>query len=119
MSAVRIDFIGKRCIEQGASFSRTYKIEINGTPADLSYDTKESSIRASVDANQVLVDFLVTISGLEGQYTLSLTPEQTASLNADEEAVYDVKWTRASEGSVIRLQQGLVEISGAVTRVEV
>lgn len=104
-------------IEQGATWSYSWPIDVEGSPVDLSGWTARGQIRSTVESPDVLHEWtsdddtaLLTGSAV----TLQLTPADTSAWTWSD-GVYDVELTDPA-GRVARVAQGAVLISREVTR---
>lgn len=107
-------------VEQGATFKRTFAWNNHdGSPVSITGCSARMQIREKVDSSTALI----TIStGSEGGISMvepnlievEITPTQTSSLKF-EKGSYDLKLTQP-DGTVVRLIEGRVNLSLAVTR---
>ena len=109
-------------IEQGATFTRTFKYkDAEGTAIDLSNHEIRMDIRTSIDAESTLLELVETTSGTgfnvdetnKNEFTLTITATDTSNLTFDT-AVYDIEIENG--GLVTRLLQGKIKLSKEVTR---
>lgn len=108
-------------IEQGATFTRTFKYkDANGDPLSLSDHAVRMQIRSSVGSTSTLAD--ITESGTSkfqvstentNEFTLTLSATDTTAYAFDQ-AVYDIEIEKS--GVVTRLLQGKIKLSKQVTR---
>lgn len=104
-------------IEQGATFSRviTFK-DSDGSPIDLTNYTAQLIAKEKTTGVEILnlttENGGITIGGVAGTITLSMSAAETGDLNFDC-GVYDLELIHASV--VTRLLQGTVELSREVT----
>jgi hypothetical protein len=107
-------------IEQGATHTRSFTYTDDaGTAVNLSGYSARMMARAAYQSSATLFSVSTATSGLtiptpaNGTIVLTLTDAQTAALPCD--GVYDLEIVSPS-GVVTRLLQGLVTLSGEVTR---
>ena len=102
-------------IDQGATFTTTVTVtDANGDAVNLSGYSVAAQIRKTFLSSSATA-FTATISNASsGEITISLTPTQTAALEAGR-FVYDVLIT-ASGGTKTRVVEGQVTVNPSVTR---
>ena len=102
-------------IDQGATFTTTVTVtDANGDAVNLSGYSVAAQIRKTF-LSSTATSFTATISNASsGEITISLTPTQTAALEAGR-FVYDVVIT-ASGGTKTRVVEGQVTVNPSVTR---
>jgi len=102
-------------IDQGATFTTTVTVtDANGDAVNLSGYSVAAQIRKTF-LSSTATAFTATISNASsGEITISLTPTQTAALEAGR-FVYDVVIT-ASGGTKTRVVEGQVTVNPSVTR---
>ena len=102
-------------IDQGATFTTTVTVtDSNGDAVNLSGYSVAAQIRKTF-LSSTATAFTATISNASsGEITISLTPTQTAALEAGR-FVYDVVIT-ASGGTKTRVVEGQVTVNPSVTR---
>lgn len=102
-------------IDAGTDFSTTITITNDTTDAvvDLTGYTGRAQIRKHF-ASSNSVNFDVTVGGVEGSVTLSLSDTQTSAMRAGR-YVYDVEVVSA-DNVVSRIVEGIVTITPNVTR---
>ena len=102
-------------IDQGATFTTTVTVtDSNGDAVNLSGYSVAAQIRKTFLSSSATA-FTATISNASsGEITISLTPTQTAALEAGR-FVYDVVIT-ASGGTKTRVVEGQVTVNPSVTR---
>ena len=102
-------------IDQGATFTTTVTVtDSSGSAVNLSGYSVAAQIRKSHQSTSS-VDFTASVSDASsGEITISLTPTQTAALEAGR-FVYDVVIT-ASGGTKTRVVEGQAIITPGVTR---
>jgi hypothetical protein len=108
-------------IEQGATFQRSMTLdEYNADTSqmedlDLTGYTFAGKIRDEKEDTSAMISFTIVITNaLTGAIQVSLTAAQTSTLTAGT-AYYDIEMTRDS-GEIIRLLEGVVNISREITR---
>jgi hypothetical protein len=106
-------------IEQGATYELNVTVD---SSIDLGDYTARGQIRETACSSAILVSFTCTIVS-SSQLTISLTPAQTSALKACGKCYqditvgyYDIEIENTTDGSVIRLLNGMVSISPEVTR---
>ena len=102
-------------IDQGATFTTTVTVtDANGDAVSLSGYSVAAQIRKTFLSSSATA-FTATISNASsGEITISLSPTQTAALEAGR-FVYDVVIT-ASGGTKTRVVEGQVTVNPSVTR---
>ncbi len=102
-------------IDQGATFTTTVTVtDANGDAVSLSGYSVAAQIRKTFLSSSATA-FTASISNASsGEITISLTPTQTAALEAGR-FVYDVLIT-ASGGTKTRVVEGQVTVNPSVTR---
>ena len=102
-------------IDQGATFTTTVTVtDANGDAVNLSGYSVAAQIRKTF-LSSTATAFTASISNASsGEITISLTPTQTAALEAGR-FVYDVVIT-ASGGTKTRVVEGQVTVNPSVTR---
>lgn len=101
-------------IDQGASYSTTIDIlDEDGEPINLTNYTGAAQMRKHYTSTTA-TSFVVTLGGVEGTLTLSMSANTTANLSAGR-YVYDVELTSDS-GLISRVLEGIVTVTPNVTR---
>lgn len=103
-------------IEQGATFGAIITLQQpGGAPVDLSGFIARSQMRQSADSSTAAANFtMVILSPLNaGRISMALPAQETALISAGR-YVYDVEIE--SGGVVDRVLEGIVTVSGGVTR---
>lgn len=102
-------------IDQGSTFSHTETYtDIIGTPIDLTGNTFYGQIRKSVWSSTISSTFtIVSPTPVNGQYTISLSDEQTQLLKPGRYQ-YDIL-IEDGVGVRKRILEGLITVTGAVT----
>ena len=112
-------------IEQGATFTRTFKYkDSNGDPLDISEATAlRMQIRESINSDVITGGTFGLSSGFtietpvgqttQNQFTLVITSAVTAAFTFDR-AIYDIELV--NQGVTTRLLQGKIKLSKEVTR---
>ena len=101
-------------IDQGTTFSTSVDItDENDLPINITGYTGSAQIRKHYTSSSS-TPFAVTVSGLDGVVTLSLTSTQTGALVAGR-YVYDVELTNSSN-VISRIVEGIVTVTPQVTR---
>jgi len=102
-------------IEQGATFQRSMTIDEEDTDLDLTGYSFAGKIRQEKEDTTAMAAFTVVITNAAtGAIQVSMTATQTSSLAAGT-AYYDIEMTRDS-GEVVRLLEGMVDITREMTR---
>ena len=117
-------------VEQGATFLRTITVkDADGETVDLTGWTVTGKMRENQNSVSALATFTGTILNQgtnPGEFTISLTPVQTAAIPGDTTAdtsgvivksyyLYDVEATKP-DTSVLRLLRGRVELIPEMTK---
>ena len=104
-------------IEQGATFSSDITVkDANGDVFDLTGHTATAKMALGYSSTRTRVSFTTAISTpTSGVITLSLTADQTNSLEAPARYVYDVEILRTSDSTVTRVIEGIITVSPSVT----
>jgi len=100
-------------IEAGATFAREFiYTNRDGSVADLTDFTAKFQVRTSASSNTVVLETIPTIDVPTSMVTLSLTPEETATLSTG--SVYAIEITDGT--IVLRLSEGQLVVSAEVVR---
>ena len=105
-------------IDQGATFTSDITVkDNNGNAFNLTGYTAEAKMAKGYASTRTRTTITTTISGdpTTGIVALSLTPVQTAALDAPERYVYDVEITQTSSGAVTRVIEGIITVRPNVT----
>ena len=105
-------------IDQGASFSSAVTVKnADGTGFNLTGYTAAAKMALGYNSTRTRTTMTTTIAGdpTTGVVTLSLTPTQTAALDAPARYVFDVEITQTSSGDVTRVIEGIISIRPQVT----
>lgn len=105
-------------IDQGATFSSDITVkDASGNAFNLTGYTAEAKMAKGYASTRTRTTITSTISGdpTTGTVALSLTPVQTAALDAPERYVYDVEITQTSSGTVTRVIEGIITVRPNVT----
>jgi hypothetical protein len=101
-------------IDQGTTFSTIINLtDDNGDPIDLTGYSADSEMRKHYTSSNS-TSFAVSLGGVDGTVTLSLTPAQTSNLTPGR-YVYDVEVTSGAN-VVSRIVEGIVTVTPEVTR---
>lgn len=101
-------------IDQGASYSTTIDIlDEDGEPINLTNYTGAAQMRKHYTSTTA-TSFVVSLGGVEGTLTLSMSSNTTANLSSGR-YVYDVELT-SDTGLVSRVLEGIVTVTPNVTR---
>lgn len=107
------------CIEQGATFTRTFTwYNAAGAAVDLSNYTAALQLRVNKEDTDPVLSLTqlagITLGGVAGTIAVTITAAQTAALT-QERYLWDLKLT-SSDGVATRLLEGPVVNSLAVSR---
>lgn len=103
-------------IDQGADFSATIDVKDPvGDPYNLTDHTVASQMRKNY-ASASAITFNASHNSGGGQIFLSLPAANTAVIEPGR-YLYDVEITSTGTGSVTRVVQGMVTVTGGVTRI--
>ena len=105
-------------IDQGATFTSDITVkDASGNAFNLTGYTAEAKMAKGYPSTRTRTTITATISGdpTTGTIGLSLTPVQTAALDAPERYVYDVEITQTSSGAVTRVIEGIITVRPNVT----
>lgn len=115
-------------VDQGATFARKFILLLGDDPFPftaghgLSDWSARMEIREYVDSEVCLLSATtenerleVYATGTESGYYVRLSAADTASL-PEGELVYDIELVRASDGFVLRIQEGKIKVRPEVTR---
>lgn len=120
MPAGKLDLV----IEQGATFKHTLLVkqtDAQNCPAvDLTGFTARMQVRQAIEAPDPLIELTtangrILITPLEGRIDMIISAQDSALLNFDDCAVYDLEIESAG-GEVTRLVRGSVRLIKEVTR---
>jgi len=101
-------------IDQGTTFSTIINLtDENGDPINLTGYSGDSEMRKHYTSSNS-ISFGVSLGGVDGTVTLSLTPTQTSNLTPGR-YVYDVEVTSGAN-VVSRIVEGIVTVTPEVTR---
>ena len=110
--------IANLIIDQGANFSSDITVkDANGNPFDLTGYTTEAKMAKGYASTRTrtTITSLIATDATSGVVALSLTPTQTAALDAPDRYVYDVEITKTATGAVTRVIEGIITIRPNVT----
>jgi len=103
-------------VEQGATFTRTLRVSDDGAVYDMAGFSLRGQMRQAVESETVLATFVFSeIAPSDSSFTMKIPASVTEQLPPGT-AYYDVEMVRNSDGVVMRLLQGRVEIDSGVTR---
>lgn len=105
-------------IDRGATFSSDVIVaDTDGTAFDLTGYSAEAKMALGYASTRTRVTLTTTINGdpTTGIITISLTADQTKTLEAPARYVYDVEITKTSDSTVTRVIEGIITISPDVT----
>lgn len=98
-------------VEQGATYNTTFTIEeiknLSGTPS--------GQIRKSYNSSNTTASFDASIDTSNGTITLRLDANVTANIVSGR-YVYDAIVNDSANNTIIRIMEGIVDISPSVTR---
>ena len=110
--------IANLIIDQGATFTSDITVkDANGNAFNLTGYTAEAKLAKGYASTRTRVNMLSTIASdpTTGIVALSLTPAETAALDAPERYVYDVEITQTSSSAVTRVIEGIITVRPNVT----
>jgi len=105
-------------IDRGATFSSDVTVtDTDGTAFDLTGYSAEAKMALGYASTRTRVTLTTTINGdpTTGIITISLTADQTKTLEAPARYVYDVEITKTSDSTVTRVIEGIITVSPDVT----
>ena len=104
-------------IDQGATFSSAVTVKnSSGDAFNLTGHTVEAKMALGYSSTRTRTTITSSVSNaLEGIIQLSLTPTQTAALEAPARYVYDVEITLTADGTVTRVIEGIITVRPNVT----
>lgn len=105
-------------IDRSATFSSDVTVtDTDGTAFDLTGYTAAAKMAKGYASTQTRVTLTTTINGdpTTGIITISLTADQTKTLEAPARYVYDVEITKTSDSTVTRVIEGIITVSPDVT----
>lgn len=103
-------------VDQGSTFNTTITLDDNyGNVYNLYNFSANSQIRKSYYSTNSTAVFATTINVANGTVLLSLSAPVTANIAAGR-YVYDTVLTDNSNGSKLRILEGIVDVSPCVTR---
>ena len=105
-------------IDQGATFNTDVTVSgSDGTAFDLTGYTASAKLSQGYASTRTRMSFTTAIASdaTTGVITLSLTADQTNTLEAPARYVYDVEILKASDSTITRVIEGIITISPNVT----
>ena len=105
-------------IDQGATFTSDVNVaDSNGDAFDLTGYTASAKMAKGYASTRTRTSITTTINSdpTTGIITLTLTADQTNTLDAPARYVYDVEITQTSDSTVTRVIEGIITISPSVT----
>ena len=105
-------------IDQGATFTTDVTVSDNdGTAFDLTGYTASAKLSQGYASTRTRTSITTTINSdpTTGIITLTLTADQTNTLDAPARYVYDVEITQTSDSTITRVIEGIITISPSVT----
>ena len=105
-------------LDKGATFSSDVTVtDTDGTAFDLTGYTAAAKMALGYASTRTRVTLTTTINGdpTTGIITISLTADQTKTLEAPARYVYDVEITKTSDSTVTRVIEGIITVSPDVT----
>jgi len=105
-------------IDKSATFSSDVTVtDTDGTAFDLTGYSAEAKMALGYASTRTRVTLTTTINGdpTTGIITISLTADQTKTLEAPARYVYDVEITKTSDSTVTRVIEGIITVSPDVT----
>jgi len=110
--------IANLTIDQGATFSSDVTVkDANNQPFNLSGYTGAAKMAKGYASTRTrtTITSLIATDATSGVVALSLTPTQTAALDAPERYVYDVEITKTATGAITRVIEGIISVRPNVT----
>jgi len=105
-------------IDQGATFTTDVTVSDNdGTAFDLTGYTASAKLSQGYASTRTRTSITTTINSdpTTGIIQLSLTADQTDTLDAPARYVYDVEITQTSDSTITRVIEGIITVSPSVT----
>ena len=105
-------------IDQGATFTSDVTVtDSNGDAFDLTGYTASAKMAKGYASTRTRTSITTTINSdpTTGIITLTLTADQTNTLDAPARYVYDIEILRTSDSTVTRVIEGIITISPSVT----
>ena len=105
-------------IDQGATFTSDVTVtDSSGDAFDLTGYTASAKMAKGYASTRTRTSITTTINSdpTTGIIQLSLTADQTNTLDAPARYVYDVEITRTSDSTITRVIEGIITISPSVT----
>ena len=105
-------------LDRGTTFSSDVTVtDTDGTAFDLTGYTAATKMALGYASTRTRVTLTTTINGdpTTGIITISLTADQTKTLEAPARYVYDVEITKTSDSTVTRVIEGIITVSPDVT----
>ena len=105
-------------IDQGATFSTDVTVsDTDGTAFNLTGYTAAAKMALGYSSTRTRTSLTASIASdpTTGIITLSLTADQTDSLEAPARYVYDVEITKTSDSTVTRVIDGIITVNPSVT----
>ena len=105
-------------LDRGTTFSSDVTVtDTDGTAFDLTGYTAATKMALGYASTRTRVTLTTTINGdpTTGIITISLTADQTKTLEAPARYVYDIEITKTSDSTVTRVIEGIITVSPDVT----
>jgi len=105
-------------IDQGSTFTTDVTVtNTDGTAFDLTGYTASAKMALGYASTRTRVSFTTAIASdaTTGVITLSLTADQTNSLEAPARYVYDIEILKTSDSTITRVIEGIITVSPSVT----
>jgi hypothetical protein len=105
-------------IDQGATFSSDVTVtDTDGTAFNLTGYTASAKMAKGYASTRTRTTLTTAIASdaTTGVITLSLTADQTNTLDAPARYVYDVEITQTSDSTITRVIEGIITVSPSVT----
>lgn len=105
-------------IDQGSTFSQEITVkDSSGDAFNLTGHTASAKMALGYSSTRTRVSMTATINAdaTTGKITLSLTADQTNSLDAPARYVYDVEILKTSDSTVTRVSEGIITTYPSVT----
>jgi len=105
-------------VDAGSTFSTDVTVtNTDGTAFDLTGYTASAKMALGYASTRTRVSFTTAIASdaTTGVITLSLTADQTNSLEAPARYVYDIEILKTSDSTITRVIEGIITVSPSVT----
>lgn len=108
-------------ILKGATWEAGFTYKVNGALQNLTGYAARMKVRTTINATTTILDLAsadgeITLGGVAGTITITLTPSQTAALPTASNCVYDIELVRPDGVNIDRILEGRINIVNEVTR---